>query len=194
MQSSIFAYDSAIEMKTCRGNKVTDIKLGMISLFFHYLQRIPFLIQNVHVWLTFSIKIILHRIISVVWLTNFLSEIRNLTKPRWWVEQVILSVKRYWCLFPEIQHIDDRLHHFQVLQRDDLLSERLFQSLLQRIIILKDGRNTKGSEALLLVVGLLDGMKEDVQLFSCRWQRRKLLYLDFKAGVTRMNEVLNILR
>lgn len=144
MQSSIFAYDSAIEMKTCRGNKVTDIKLGMISLFFHYLQRIPFLIQNVHVWLTFSIKIILHRIISVVWLTNFLSEIRNLTKPRWWVEQVILSVKRYWCLFPEIQHIDDRLHHFQVLQRDDLLSERLFQSLLQRIIILKDGRNTKG--------------------------------------------------
>ena len=131
-------------MKTCRGNKVTDIKLGMISLFFHYLQRIPFLLQNVHVWLTFSIKIILHRIISVVWLTNFLSEIRNLTKPRWWVEQVILSVKRYWCLFPEIQHIDDRLHHFQVLQRDDLLSERLFQSLLQRIIILKDGRNTKG--------------------------------------------------
>ena len=77
MQSSIFAYDSAIEMKTCRGNKVTDIKLGMISLFFHYLQRIPFLIQNVHVWLTFSIKIILHRIISVVWLTNFLSEILN---------------------------------------------------------------------------------------------------------------------
>ena len=94
MQSSIFAYDSAIEMKTCRGNKVTDIKLGMISLFFHYLQRIPFLIQNVHVWLTFSIKIILHRIISVVWLTNFLSEIRNLINPRWWVEQLFLSVKR----------------------------------------------------------------------------------------------------
>ena len=40
-------------------------------------------------------KIILHRIISVVWLTNFLSEIRNLTNPRWWVEQQLLSVKRY---------------------------------------------------------------------------------------------------
>ena len=43
-----------------------------------------------------QIKIILHRIISVVWLTNFLSEIRNLTNPRWWVEQQFLSVKRCW--------------------------------------------------------------------------------------------------
>ena len=39
-------------------------------------------------------KIILHRIISVVWLTNFLSEIRNLTNSRWWGEQLFLSVKR----------------------------------------------------------------------------------------------------
>ena len=30
------------------------------------------------------VKIILHRIISVVWLTNFPSEIRRLTSPRWW--------------------------------------------------------------------------------------------------------------
>ena len=44
------------------------------------------------------IKIILHRIISVVWLTNFLSEILSLTDPRWWVEQQILSVKRSWSL------------------------------------------------------------------------------------------------
>ena len=44
---------------------------------------------------THQIKIILHRIISVVWLTNFLSEIRNLINPRWWVEQQLLSVKRY---------------------------------------------------------------------------------------------------
>ena len=42
------------------------------------------------------VKIILHRIISVVWLTNFPSEIRNLTNPRWWVEQQFLSVKRNW--------------------------------------------------------------------------------------------------
>ena len=32
----------------------------------------------------FTVKIILHRIISVVWLTNFPSEIRRLTIPRWW--------------------------------------------------------------------------------------------------------------
>ena len=41
------------------------------------------------------VKIILHRIISVVWLTNFPSEIRNLINPQWWVEQQLLSVKRY---------------------------------------------------------------------------------------------------
>ena len=39
-------------------------------------------------------KIILHRIISVVWLTNFLSEIRSLINPRWWGEHLFLSVKR----------------------------------------------------------------------------------------------------
>ena len=48
----------------------------------------------IHCWPQI-IKIILHRIISVVWLTNFLSEIRNLINPRWWVEQQLLSVKRY---------------------------------------------------------------------------------------------------
>ena len=42
-------------------------------------------------------KIILNRIISVVWLTSFLSEIRNLTNPRWCVEQQFLSVKRSLC-------------------------------------------------------------------------------------------------
>ena len=47
-------------------------------------------------------KIILHRIISVVWLTNFLSEIRSFINPRWWGEHLLLSVKRcqgpisYW--------------------------------------------------------------------------------------------------
>ena len=30
-----------------------------------------------------------------MWLTNFLSEIRNLINPRWWVEQLFLSVKRF---------------------------------------------------------------------------------------------------
>ena len=40
-------------------------------------------------------KIILQRIISVAWLTNVLSEIRNLIKPWWWVEQLFQSVKRF---------------------------------------------------------------------------------------------------
>ena len=40
------------------------------------------------------VKIILHRIISVVWLTNFPSEIRRLTSPRWWAVSLFLSVKR----------------------------------------------------------------------------------------------------
>ena len=43
------------------------------------------------------IKIILHRIISAVWLTNFLSEIRSLINPRWWGEHLVLSVKRCSC-------------------------------------------------------------------------------------------------
>ena len=57
-------------------------------------------------------KIILHRIISVVWLTNFLSEILNLTNPRWWVEQQVLSVKRCRSSL-EILHIDDRSSSYQ---------------------------------------------------------------------------------
>ena len=40
------------------------------------------------------IKIILHRIISVVWLTDFLSEIWDLINPWWWVMHLILSMKR----------------------------------------------------------------------------------------------------
>ena len=43
-------------------------------------------------------KIILHRIISAVWLTDFLSEIRSLINPRWWGEHLVLSVKRCSCL------------------------------------------------------------------------------------------------
>ena len=42
-------------------------------------------------------KIILHRIISAVWLTDFLSEIRSLINPRWWGKHLFLSVKRCSC-------------------------------------------------------------------------------------------------
>ena len=53
-------------------------------------------------------KIILHRIISVVWLTIFLSENRSLTQPRWWgkvscserenVRVASVTAVAYWTL------------------------------------------------------------------------------------------------
>ena len=57
-----------------------------------------------------TVKIILHRIISVVWLTNFPSEIRRLTIPRWWARasfswawkgagpSLELATARWWSL------------------------------------------------------------------------------------------------
>ena len=56
------------------------------------------------------VKIILHRIISVVWLTNFPSEIRRLTSPRWWA--VPLFPEREKARGPAVSwepRIDDRL-------------------------------------------------------------------------------------
>ena len=45
-------------------------------------------------------KIILHSIISVVWLTNFLSEIWSPTIPWWWGLQLFLSMKNSMCRWP----------------------------------------------------------------------------------------------
>ena len=42
-----------------------------------------------------KVKIILQIVISVVWLTNFLSEIQSLINPWWWGEHLLLSMKRY---------------------------------------------------------------------------------------------------
>ena len=47
--------------------------------------------------------------------------------PRWWVEQVPLSVKR-WQSSPEIRHIDDRSLSFTGEWRRDLSSEWLYLS------------------------------------------------------------------
>ena len=75
----------------------------IIKYFFNYKANILSWLIRVHLrWI--KVKIILYRFISVVWLTNFLSEIRNLINPRWWVEQQFLSVKRcqnfleIWCI------------------------------------------------------------------------------------------------
>ena len=54
----------------------------------------------------YNIKIILQIVISVVWLTNFLSEIQNLINPWWWVEQLLLSVKRCENSCKDVLHID----------------------------------------------------------------------------------------
>ena len=65
----------------------------IIKYFFNYKANILSWLIRVHLrWI--KVKIILYRFISVVWLTNFLSEIRNLINPRWWLEQQFLSVKR----------------------------------------------------------------------------------------------------
>ena len=71
----------------------------------------------------YNIKIILQIVISVVWLTNFLSEIRNLINPWWWVEQLLLSVKRCENSCKDISHIDDRLLPTCGKQMEKLLSE-----------------------------------------------------------------------
>jgi len=62
-------------------------------------------------------KIILHRIISVVWLTSFLSETRILTQPWWWETWPVQSVKRSlnpikvrsrcWWSLGEINHFSE---------------------------------------------------------------------------------------
>ena len=59
-------------------------------------------------------KIILHRIISVVWLTNFLSEIRSLSSHDDETDLQFLSVKPIGGLVPLI--IDDRLQFIYKLQ------------------------------------------------------------------------------
>ena len=50
-------------------------------------------------WFGYLGKIILHRFISVVWLTNIMSELRNLIKPLCWVGQPFQSVKRFQSFF-----------------------------------------------------------------------------------------------
>ena len=59
-------------------------------------------------------KIILHRIISVVWLTNFLSEIRSLSSHDDETDLQFLSVKPIKGFIPLI--IDDRLQFLNKLQ------------------------------------------------------------------------------
>ena len=72
---------------------------------------------------SYKFKIILQIVISAVWLTNFLSEIRNLINPWWWVEQLLLSVKRCENSCKDISHIDDRLLPTCGKQMEKLLSE-----------------------------------------------------------------------
>ena len=70
-----------------------------------------------------NIEIILLIIISVVWLTNFLSGIWNLINPWWWVEQLLLSVKRCENSCKDVLHIDDRSLPTCGKRMEKLLSE-----------------------------------------------------------------------
>ena len=72
------------------------------KLFFH--SNLSNRIQMTNIWSNkdhhqnyiSKIKIILHRIISVVWITNFLSEIRSLTIHDDEIKFLLLSVKPTW--------------------------------------------------------------------------------------------------
>ena len=77
------------------------------------------------------VKIILHRIISVVWLTNFPSEIRRLTSPRWWA--VPLFPEREKVRGPAFGRepcIDDRLSLPCALAEEKMPAEWLLNSNL----------------------------------------------------------------
>ena len=78
-----------------------------------------------------TVKIILHRIISVVWLTNFPSEIRRLTSPRWWA--VPLFPEREKVRGPAFGRepcIDDRLPLPCALAKEKMPAEWLLNSNL----------------------------------------------------------------
>ena len=78
-----------------------------------------------------TVKIILHRIISVVWLTNFPSEIRRLTSPRWWA--VPLFPEREKARGPALSWepcIDDRLPLPCALAKEKMPAEWLLNSNL----------------------------------------------------------------
>ena len=84
-----------------------------------------------------TIKIILHRIISVVWLTNFLSEIRRHTSPRWWA--VPLFPEREKARGPALRReprIDDRLSLPRALTKEKMPAEWLLSFKLGSLKIL----------------------------------------------------------
>ena len=54
-----------------------------------------------------NIKIILQIGIFVIWLTDFLSDIRNLINPPWRFEQILLSMKRCENSCKDVSHSDD---------------------------------------------------------------------------------------
>ena len=77
------------------------------------------------------VKIILHRIISVVWLTNFPSEIRRLTSPRWWAVPLFPEREKVWGpAFGWEPCIDDRLPLPCALAKEKMPAEWLLNSNL----------------------------------------------------------------
>ena len=77
------------------------------------------------------VKIILHRIISVVWLTNFPSEIRRLTSPRWWAVPLFPEREKVWGpAFGRELYIDDRLSLPCALAKEKMPAEWVLYSNL----------------------------------------------------------------
>ena len=77
-----------------------------------------------------NIKIILQIAIFVVWLTDFLSYIRNLINPPWWFEQILLSMKRCENSCKDVWHIDEQIVFLHAINSSfrNILSRDNFKS------------------------------------------------------------------
>ena len=96
-----------------------------------------------------TVKIILHRIISVVWLTNFPSEIRRLTSPRWWA--VPLFPEREKVRGPAFNRetcIDDRLPLPCALAKEKMPAEWLLYFKLGLLFCTKSSHMMNSNLAL----------------------------------------------
>ena len=110
------------------------------SLEMQVMTCVRYHIATVWIWapkFVHTLKIILHRVISVVWLTNFLSEIQSLIFPRWCGPVVFPERDVDYLLWQVV--MDDRLSPLATgfMEFDDYLSGILFLLLTNHAIWMK---------------------------------------------------------
>ena len=133
----------------------------------------------------YTVKIILHRIISVVWLTNFPSEIRRHTSPRWWAVP----------LFPEREKvrgpasgrkpcIDDRLPLPCALAKEKMPAEWLLNFKLGLLICTKSSHMMNSNLALSSLTA---------QIPQVAWKATKGPRLTTRLNSPRATSVMGVL-